>query len=301
MIRFSSFCYLVKEGVRNIWKNRLMSLASVGVLIACMLLIGSALLFSANVSSLVGYVEDQSEAVVFLDDGLDEVKRADIENAIRATGNILNVEFVSKEKGLEEMMDSIGDDGILFEAYKDSNNLPDSYRVTIDDVSRLSDTVAQIEAIDGVYSVSAPTDIADTITGVKNMVYIGGTVVVGILIVVSLMIIGNTIKITVFSRRKEINIMKYVGATDGFIRFPFLVEGLILGLISAVAAYFLLWYGYNYFESWIRSNPGSLAVVVSNLVPFSSVAKELLYGFLGGGVGIGVLGSATFLNKHLNV
>ncbi len=301
MIRLSSFCYLIKEGVRNIWNNRLMSLASVGVLISCMLLIGSALLFSVNVASLVGYVEDQSEAVVFLDDGLDDTKLADIENAIHGTGNVLTVEFVSKEEGLAEMMNSIGDDGILFEAYSEDNNLPDSYRVTIDDVSRLGDTVAEIEAIDGVYSVSAPTEIADTITGIKDIVYVGGMVVVGILIVVSLMIIGNTIKITVFSRRREINIMKYVGATDGFIRFPFLVEGLILGVLSAAISFLLLRYGYNYFEGWLRDNPGSLSAIVSNLVPFAAVSKQLLYGFLAGGVGIGVLGSAAFLNKHLKV
>lgn len=301
MIRFSSLCYLIKEGVRNIWNNRIMSLASIGVLVACMLLIGGALLLSLNITSIVGFVEDQSEAVIFLDDNLSDNEHLEIENKIRASRNINKLQFVSKEEGLAEMMESLGDDGILFEAYSEDNNLPDSFRVTIDDVSRLSETVAQIESIEGVYSVSAPTELAHTITSIKNIVYICGSVVVGILIVVSIMIIGNTIKLTVFSRRREISIMKYVGATDGFIRFPFIIEGFVLGLISALFSYLLLWYGYNYLLEWLRANPGSLASVLGSLVPFAQIARKMLLGFLVGGVGIGVIGSSLFINKHMNV
>ncbi|HPR39521.1 MAG TPA: permease-like cell division protein FtsX [Oscillospiraceae bacterium] len=303
-MRIGSFFYLVGQGIRNLWKNRLMSIASIGVLISCMLLIGAAVLASVNINNMVGYLEDQSEAVVFLDDGLTDDQIEEVRKAILQSGNIVTINFVSKEDALKEMMESIGDDGVLFEAYSedDSNNLPDTFRVTLDDVSKLSETVVYLQNLEGVDSVSAPTEVAKTITGLKKIVAVGGLVVVAILVTVSLMIIGNTIKITVFSRRKEINIMKYVGATDAFIRLPFFVEGVLLGLISAAAAYGLLYFGYDYLARWIEGNQNDwLAMIVTNLVPFSTVAMDLLKGFLIGGVGIGVAGGALFLTKHLKV
>ncbi len=303
-MRVSGFFYLVGQGARNLWKNRLMSIASVGVLISCMLLIGAAVLASVNINSVMGYLEDQSEAVVFLNDDLSDEQVESARKSILGSGNVVTITFVSKEEALKEMMESIGDDGVLFEAYSEdgSNNLPDTFRITLDDVSKLSGTIVYLQNLEGVNSVSAPTEVAETITGLKKIVAIGGLVVVTILVAVSLMIIGNTIKITVFSRRKEINIMKYVGATDTFIRLPFLVEGVMLGLVSAALAYALLYFGYGYLAQWIESNQNDwLAMIVTSLVPFSSVSTALLRGFLIGGVGIGLAGGALFLSKHLKV
>ncbi|MBQ3500439.1 MAG: ABC transporter permease, partial [Oscillospiraceae bacterium] len=244
----NSFFYLVKQGFKNLWNNRLMSLASVGVLVSCMLLIGAAALLSVNVSSIVDAVEDQSEAIVYLVDGLGDDEIQEARDGIIATGKVATIEFISKEDALLAMMESMGDDGMLFEAYsKDgNNNLPDSFRVTFDDVSDLENTILHIQALSGVDSVSALTEVAEVITGVKNMAYLGGTVIIGLLIAVSLMIIGNTIKITVFSRRREVNIMKYVGATNGFIRLPFIVEGISLGVISGAISYGIIYFAYDY-------------------------------------------------------
>lgn len=298
----NSFFYLVKQGFKNLWNNRLMSLASIGVLVSCMLLIGAAALLAVNVSSVVDELEDQSEAIVYLDDGTSDADRERIRKDIIATGKISTVEFISKEEALSSMMESMGDEGLLFDAYKDNNNLPDSYRITFDDVSHLEDTVAAIEKIDGVLSVSAMTEVANVITGIKKMAYIGGIVIIGLLIAVSLMIVGNTIKITVFSRRREISIMKYVGATNGFIRLPFVVEGMSLGIISGAIAYGLIYFGYDYLTNWVLSQKSDwFSMIVSGMVPFSAISSQLLIGFLCGGALIGVFGCAAFIGKHLKV
>ena len=298
----NSFFYLVKQGFKNLWNNRLMSLASVGVLVSCMLLIGAAALLSVNVSSIVDAVEDQSEAVVYLDENLDSASVENVRAGIISSGKVSTIEFISKEDALFSMMESLGDDGILFEAYQKDNNLPDSFRITFTDVSDLKDTVYYLESIEGVYSVSALTEVAEVITGIKNMAYIGGTIIIGLLIAVSLMIIGNTIKITVFSRRREVNIMKYVGATNGFIRLPFIVEGVSLGIFSGALSYGIIYFAYDYIVYWVSSQTASwFGKVVSELVPFSEISSYLLLGFIGGGAFIGLFGCVAFIGKHLKV
>ncbi|MBQ3530990.1 MAG: permease-like cell division protein FtsX [Oscillospiraceae bacterium] len=298
----NSFFYLVKQGFKNLWNNRLMSLASVGVLISCMLLIGAAALLSVNVSSIVDAVEDQSEAIVYLEDGLDDAAVEEVRDGLIATGKIATIEFISKEDALLDMMESMGDDGMLFDAYAKENNLPDSFRVTFDDVSDLENTVLHIEALLGVDSVSALTEVAEVITGVKNMAYVGGTIIIGLLISVSLMIIGNTIKITVFSRRREVNIMKYVGATNGFIRLPFIVEGVTLGVLSGALSYGIIYFAYDYLVKWVSSQTATwFGQIISELVPFSVVSQYLLIGFIGGGAFIGLFGCVAFIGKHLKV
>lgn len=300
----NSFFYLVKQGFKNLWNNHLMSLASIGVLVSCMLLIGAAALLSINVSNIIDELEDQSEAIVYLDDDLSEEWINYVRENIVATGKIATIEFISKEEALYSMMESMGDDGILFEAYSqdDSNNLPDSFRITFDDVSDLEETLAKIETVDGVYSISALTEVAEVITGVKRMVYIGGIIIIGLLIAVSLMIIGNTIKITVFSRRREVNIMKYVGATNGFIRLPFIVEGISLGVISGGISYGIIYFAYDYLVKWVSSqNATWFSQIITDLVPFSVISDYLLIGFLAGGAFIGLFGCVAFIGKHLKV
>lgn len=298
----NSFFYLVKQGFKNLWNNRLMSLASIGVLVSCMLLIGAAALLAVNVSSVVDELEDQSEAIVYLDDNTTDDDQTRIRKAIIATGKISTIELIRKDQALSEMMSAMGDEGLLFEAYKEDNNLPDSYRITFDDVSDLESTVAAIENIDGVLSVSAMTEVANVITGLKKMAYVGGVIIIGLLIAVSLMIVGNTIKITVFSRRREVNIMKYVGATNGFIRLPFIVEGMSLGVISGAISYGLIYFGYDYFTKWVLSQKSEwFSMLVSGIVPFAAISHYLLLGFLGGGAIIGIFGCVTFIGRHLKV
>ena len=298
----SSFSYLIKEGARNIWVNRMMSLASIGILVSCMLLIGSAILLSINLNGMVSYVENQNEMVAFLEDSADDVTVSAVEAALNSNDNVDSFAFVSREEALERYSEIVPD-SLLENLEQDKEEVfPLSFRITLKDLSLIDETTAQIESIPGIMRVNAPTNVAETVTGIKRAVYICGSGIVIILLAVTLIIIANTIKVTVFNRRKEINIMKFVGATDRFIRMPFVVEGILLGVISACIAYLLLWGGYTYLINYVQTQvSATLSAFLKNLVPFSQVAKQLLASFAVGGIAIGVFGSMIFVRKHLKV
>ena len=301
-MRVGSFRYLVKEGIRSLWVNRLMSAASIGVLVSCLLLIGVAALFSLNINSMVGYIEKQNEVVVFLDDDVTDADIERIEKQIRDTENVVGVTFISKEEGLDQQMEILGDDKEYFQDLVDSNPIPDSFNVRMKNLEHIDDTVEKIRSIKGVYQVNVPTDVAQIVVHIKNVVYIAGIVIVAILIAVSFLIIANTIKITVFNRRKEIGIMKYVGATDSFIRFPFFVEGLLIGLIAGGVAYGLVAGGYYYVYTRVAVEyTGWFEAFFNNMIPFSDVAIPLLIGMCGCSVLIGAIGSTAFVRKYLKV
>ena len=298
----SSFSYLIKEGARNIWVNRMMSLASIGILVSCMLLIGSAILLSINLNGMVSYVENQNEMVAFLEDSADDATVSTVEAALNSNDNVDSFAFVSREEALERYSEIVPD-SLLENLEQDKEEVfPLSFRITLKDLSLIDETTAQIESIPGIMRVNAPTNVAETVTGIKRAVYICGSGIVIILLAVTLIIIANTIKVTVFNRRKEINIMKFVGATDRFIRMPFVVEGILLGVISACIAYLLLWGGYTYLINYVQTQASAtLSAFLKNLVPFSQVAKQLLASFAVGGIAIGVFGSMIFVRKHLKV
>ena len=298
----SSFSYLIKEGARNIWVNRMMSLASIGILVSCMLLIGSAILLSINLNGMVSYVENQNEMVAFLVDSADDITVSAVEAALNSNDNVDSFAFVSREEALERYSEIVPD-SLLENLEQDKEEVfPLSFRITLKDLSLIDETTAQIESIPGIMRVNAPTNVAETVTGIKRAVYICGSGIVIILLAVTLIIIANTIKVTVFNRRKEINIMKFVGATDRFIRMPFVVEGILLGVISACIAYLLLWGGYTYLMNYVQTQASAtLSAFLKNLVPFSQVAKQLLASFAVGGIAIGVFGSMIFVRKHLKV
>lgn len=298
----SSFSYLIKEGARNIWVNRMMSLASIGILVSCMLLIGSAILLSINLNGMVSYVENQNEMVAFLEDSADGITVSAVEAALNSNDNVDSFAFVSREEALERYSEIVPD-SLLENLEQDKEEVfPLSFRITLKDLSLIDETTAQIESIPGIMRVNAPTNVAETVTGIKRAVYICGSGIVIILLAVTLIIIANTIKVTVFNRRKEINIMKFVGATDRFIRMPFVVEGILLGVISACIAYLLLWGGYTYLINYVQTQASAtLSAFLKNLVPFSQVAKQLLASFAVGGIAIGVFGSMIFVRKHLKV
>lgn len=298
----SSFSYLIKEGARNIWVNRMMSLASIGILVSCMLLIGSAILLSINLNGMVSYVENQNEMVAFLEDSADDVTVSAVEAALNSNDNVDSFAFVSREEALERYSEIVPD-SLLENLEQDKEEVfPLSFRITLKDLSLIDETTAQIESIPGIMRVNAPTNVAETVTGIKRAVYICGSGIIIILLAVTLIIIANTIKVTVFNRRKEINIMKFVGATDRFIRMPFVVEGILLGVISACIAYLLLWGGYTYLINYVQTQASAtLPAFLKNLVPFSQVAKQLLASFAVGGIAIGVFGSMIFVRKHLKV
>ncbi|MCI8623992.1 MAG: ABC transporter permease [Provencibacterium sp.] len=301
-MRGSSFGYLIRVGIKSVFKNRLMSFAAIGVLVACLLLIGMAGLLSLNVNSIIGYLEDQNEVIVFVQDG---ASGQDIENLdldLHSVDNIIEVTLIPKEETLESYKERLGEDGGLLDYFDDDIPFPDAFQVRVDSLARLDDTIQTISGLDNVLKVNAPTDIAATIVSIQQAVYIGGASIVIILAVVALIIIANTIKITVFNRRKEINIMKFVGATDTFIRLPFIVEGMMLGLLSATIAFFILWGGYEYLLSWMIGSQSSLFTMFrEQVIPFMDIAVLLFGSFAGAGIFIGVGGSMIFVRKYLKV
>lgn len=294
--------YLIKEGARNVWVNRLMSLASIGVLVACLLLMGGAMLISYNITQAVGYVEDQNSVVVFLDEGVTQEQIDSVGTKIKNMDNVLEAKFVSKDQALENMMNDMDESADLMEGLLTENPLLDSYEIRVDDLSQLTQTTDAIEKLGNIYKIVSPTEAASTLTSVKRIVSIAGGVIVLILFAVSIMIIANTIKITVFNRRKEVSIMKYVGATDSFIRFPFVIEGIIIGVFSALVAYGILWLGYQYaLEHFLSGGSSWLQGVAQSFIPFRSIAGVVAIGFFGAGIGIGAGGSLIFVRKYLKV
>ena len=302
-MRTSSFGYLVKEGARSLWVNRLMSTAAVGVLAACLILVGAAGLFAANVSSIVSYFEDENEIVVFLEDGIDQKGVDDARLKIRMMDNISEASFVSNEQALQEQMDKYGEYAWLLEEYQgEENMLPHAFRVKVKDLVKLEETAEALLDMSEVQEVRVPTEVAHTLLGIRSIVSWCGFIIVLILLTVSLIIIANTIKITVFNRRKEISIMKYVGATDSFIKLPFVVEGLLLGLLSALLAYMVVWGGYVYVMEWAGTVDSAwLQELYQYFIPFEQVFKEVLISFCAIGVGVGSFGSMVFVGKYLKV
>lgn len=301
-MRGSSLGYLVKQGFKSVYTNRVMSLAAIGVLVACMLLIGSSMIVSYNVNGIVGFVEDQNEVVAFLNMDLTSDEKKDVDDAINSLSNVNKVTFISGKEGLIEWMVSLGDDSVYLDGLENETILPDSYRLMLDDLSILDKTEDELNSIAGVDKVIAPVEVAKTLTNIKTAVYFCGSFIVAILIAVSFVIIGNTIKITVFNRRKEINIMKMVGATDTFIRFPFFIEGLLLGIISATISFFLLWGGYELAIKWLVDNSVMwMNSLQGNMLRFETIALKLYLELLLGGTLVGTCGSMIFVRKYLRV
>lgn len=302
-MKSTSFKYLAKQGLNALVKNRLMSLASIGVLVVCLILVGAAGLISANVNSMMKYVQAQNEALVLADNDANMYQLSVIESAIKQIENVDTVTFISKDEALEKQKENYGEYAEALDTYMgDANPLSDEFSVTFKDLSKMEETIAELEKIDNVKKVSVMSDVANNIRDFSKVVSVAGVVIIVILIIVAMVIIGNTIKMTVFNRRKEISIMKYVGATDSFIRFPFVVEGATLGLISSAISYILLSVGYSIMYSSLQSNQDSVfGILGQNLIPFSQVWFLLLLFFLLAGISVGLVGSAIFVRKHLKV
>ncbi len=292
MMRANDMKYLVGEGLRNTWRNRFMALASVGVLIICLLLTGFSYLFFVNIDHLFQTAYEQNVVAVYLVDGLDETATAQVGERLQALGNVAKVSFISKEESLERYSQDLPQE--IYESYQGENNpLPDTYIVSLHDLENFQASLTAIEQVEGVESVSYDGDIAATLSRVRRIVLAVSGALIVVLLAVSLFIIVNTIKLTVYSRRLEIYIMKSVGATDSFVRLPFVVEGVLMGLLAGGIGYGLIYLLYR----WLAQR-FSFGVLMS-LVSFRVVWAPLLIGFLAGGVLVGVCGSAISMNKYL--
>lgn len=301
-MKWSSFRYLTKQGLHNLRANRLMSLASIGVLTACLLLTGIAGLFSANVNSLVEYLGDQNETVVYLDQGLSDEQLASVDQTLRSMPGLAAVTYVSQEEVLETYKGYMSEYADLFNDFEEDNPFHANYRVVLEDLNRMDEMIAQLEQIDGVYSISAPTQLSSVFLTIQRAVTYAGWALVAVLALVSVVVISNTIRLTVFARRKEINIMKYVGATNGFIRWPFFVEGTSVGLISGLLAAGLVIGAYALVVNKVGAMSGFWGPILGScLLSVGQVWPIVLGAFLIFGVIIGSIGTATSIRKYLEV
>lgn len=306
----SSFGYLLKTGFKNVYMNRLMSFASIGVLVACLMLIGSAILFSLNVRAIVGAIEDQNEMVAYLPVGTTDREAKVVGNKIESFANIASCTYVSPQEAWELEKQKWGDASDFVETSVDGEELgdilPPTFRIKLVEMSpdSLEKTRKQLITDAGIKEedIKTPQQEATILTNLESAISTVGAVIVIILALVSVVIIANTIKITIFSRRKEINIMKLVGATNTFIKLPFVIEGMLIGLISALLAFGFLWVAYDYAMQYMTQNPTTwLEIAANNLIDFKDISYYMMAGFAIAGSGLGIIGSSLFIRKHLKV
>lgn len=291
----TSLKYLTHEGFRNVWVNRLMSIASVTVLMACLIIMGAGIMIFFNINTLLDSVQSQNVVMVYVADDATEDETAQIGASLNNISNIESCEFVPKEEAFQKQIQSMGGDSALFEGF-DESPLPDAYKVTVKDLSQFENTVSQIKQIDKVDSVRENSDLASKLLSLRHAVSIVSIGLVVMLFLVAVFIIANTIRITMFSRKLEISIMKAVGATNWFIRWPFMIEGMILGTISGVVSLGVLWGLYAIAE---KAFAQTLSLLGFKLVPFTEYWWQILLVFVAIGLFTGGFGSLVSMGKYL--
>ena len=288
--------YLIKEGFLNIFTHGFMSFASICVIIACLVIMGSFALLAVNIDSIIEDLEQENQIMAFVDEKLSETEARALESQIRDVPNVREVEFMSREQAMENYTSQY-EDSELFEDI-DASVFRNRYIIYLDDITLMEQTQRNLYKIYGVADVSVHLDIARGFITVRNVVSALSLALVVILVIVSIFIMTNTIKLTTYGRREEIIIMKMVGASNAFIRFPFVVEGMILGLIGGGIAFFAQWGIYKLLTERIMN--GLIGNLVS-IIPFSVLMLPLLLVFLGVGILVGVFGSAIAIRNYLKV
>ena len=293
-MRLSSMHYLLREGLRGIWQNRFMAVAAVGVLVSCLLLTGAAYLAVDNIDHAFEWVYEQNVVVVYMQEDVAAADLPNVSKTIEGIANVEKVDLLTKDEQLERMKGSLPEE--VYAATQGKNNpLLDAFVVTMRDMEQFDATVAQLQKIARVDEVVAHPELAQTLTHARQMVLTAGSWMIGILLLVSVFIISNTIRLTVHARRLEIFIMKSVGATNRFVRLPFLVEGTVLGLVSGGLAYGVLILLYSQLISHVK---GGVFLGVG-VVPPSEVNFVLLWGCLLVGLCVGALGGGISIRRYL--
>jgi len=296
-MKINNIGYLIKEGIRGIFLHGFMSFAAICVTVACLLIVGSFSSLIYNVSLMVDDLNKTNEVLVYIDDTLSYAEAQTIETKIRQIDeNIYEAKLISREEALEDFVaDHEGDSA--FNGV-DAETLRHRVVVTLIDNAKLEDTIAQIKTIDGVAEISAAYALAEGFSTLESILHVVSIGLISVLLLVSLLIISNTVKLAMYDRRDEIAIMKMVGATNGFIRLPFVVEGFTLGMVGATAAFGIEWLLYNALADWINTNDTLNLITV---VPFQELLVPMVAVFAAAGLFVGVVGSWTSIRKFMNV
>ena len=288
------FGYLLKEGIKSVWNNRMMSAASIGVLVSCLLITGAAMLISMNVNNVVEQVGQDNQVTVFLKADVDDVTAVQkVGPEIRRLDNISSCEFYSKDQAINEWQKELGP--LFDELQGDENPLPNAFHVAMVDLSQYEDTVANIKNVEGVDIISDRSELAKRLTDLNNLVTQVGMWLVLALGIVSLFIISNSVRMTMYSRRFEISIMKSVGATNHFVRTPFVIEGIVLGLISGVLASVIIAFLYKAMMSAVQY------IVPITEIPYEDLAMTMTIGFIAFGMVVGAIGALISIGRYLNM
>ena len=288
--------YYVSEGFRSIFTHGFMSFAAVCMIVACLLIMGSFTLLAVNLNDMLGDFEAENEFLAYIDETVPQEDAKALQSAIEAIPNVSGAVFITKEDALEDFKEGRQTNALLDEL--PAQVLRDRYSIRVHDLNEMQSTVDAVEDLPNVVNVRAALDIAKGFVLVRNIASGVAIVLIAILAVVSLFIISNTIKLATFYRREEIAIMKMCGATNAFIRWPFIVQGMILGLAGAVVAFFLQWGVYELVGKAVIQSDGLSLVTI---LPFTSLIVNILPVFCGAGLLIGVVGSVLAIRKFLQV
>ena len=300
-MKYSIFGYLIGEGFRNFFKNKKSTAASLIIMCATMFIFGIFFLIGENVNYIIEQVQSDQAMQIFITPNATEEQEKEIEAKIREIRYVNTVDYVSQEQALNDMKSWLGEDSSLLDPYSGEDNpFKASYVITLTDLTKSDEVEEQISSFENVASITVGNDTINKLVDIANGIRTATGVILVLLILISIFIIANTIKLTVHARRKEISIMKYVGATNGFIRWPFMVEGMIIGIASALFSLLILGGIYNYVAEKIAIAFVSIQLPVQ-LLTFSDIFNWLLVVYLIIGIGIGAIGSAISMKKYLEV
>lgn len=286
--------YLIREGIRSVFVKSFVSFAAVCVTVACLIIMGSFGLIMYNLHQMVTDLEQENEIMAYIDEGYTAARAKSVGSQINLISNVHEARFVSREEALDAFVEK-QNDSTLFTGI-DSTTLRDRYVITLEDNSLIMETVSHIEEVEGVAEVVAHYEISNGFQTVQRMLNVASMVIILVLFIASTFIISNTVKLAMHSRREEINIMKMVGATNSFVRFPFIVEGFILGIIGALIAFFIEWGLYNFLQVRVAEFD---TLQLIRVIPFTELIEIVAIAYAIAGFVIGVFGSVLSIRKFL--
>ena len=300
-MRTSNVTYLVKKGVSSVWKNWVMSFASFSILAVSLLLVSCTVLLMINANIVMSNIENTNEIAIYLEEGVSDGQIAHIRDVLQNNSDITDVKHITKEQALEDFREDMAEQAELLD-YLDENPMPETFMVRVEDLTKIRHIVNLITDVEGVEKVKAPYDFAGVLVNIRNTFSVIATAVLAALVVVSVFIVSNAIRSSVYSRRNEISIMKYVGATNSFIKAPFFVEGMFIGIVAGVVSWGVTWIIYNAVFSLFGEDMTLWQMFgVFNLIPFEDIRLIVLALNCAAGALLGAMGTVISTGKHLNV
>ena len=299
-MKYNILGYLIGEGFSNVFKNKKSTGASLMIMCATMIIFGIFLILGENINHFVEEVESVQGVQVFINNDATQEQIDEIGDKIRQIDGVSTVEYVSKDDALQQMKDRFGDKQDLLEGYEENNIFPASYVVTLTDLTKSQEVQDQILTFENIKKITSKDETVTTLINLANGIKIVTGVILVLLVIISIFIIANTIKLTVHARRKEISIMKYVGATNGFIRWPFIVEGMIIGIFASIISIAIVGFAYNIIAQKLISSE-FMQVINMSLVTFGDMFNSIIFVYMLLGIGIGAVGSVISMRKYLKV